>query len=369
MARRVLPLLHITSEEHETLQRWVRRPKTAQALALRARVILTCADGLSNKEVSQRTGMHNATVGKWRQRFIDQRLDGLLDEPRPGAPRKIDDAEIEKIVRLTLETVPKGATHWSTRDLAKRVNASRESVRRTWKAFRLQPHREGTFKVSADPLLIDKIRDVVGLYLNPPERALVLCVDEKSQIQALDRTQAILPMQPGRMRLRTHDYRRHGTTSLFAALDVASGQVMGMCASRHRSREFLAFLKKIDRDTPQELDLHLVVDNYATHKTPSVRRWLEQHPRFHLHFTPTGASWLNQIERWFASLTDKALRRSVHRCVRDLVATIDEFIEIHNGEARPFRWSKTADEILLSIARHCAKTTTSYLSGTSVSGH
>lgn len=369
MARRVLPPLNLTEAERERLADWARRPTTAQALSLRARIILRCAEGGSNKNVAADLRVHAVTVSKWRERFLTLRLDGLLDEPRPGAPRRIDDRTVERIVTTTLESKPAGATHWSTRDLAKQTGVSRETVRRIWHAFRLQPHRTGTFKVSPDPLLVDKVRDIVGLYLAPPERALVLCVDEKSQIQALDRTQRILPMQPGRIELHTHDYRRHGTTSLFAALDVATGKVMGMCAARHRSREFLSFLKQIEAQAPADKGVHLILDNYATHKTPTVKRWLARHPRFHLHFTPIGGSWLNQVERWFASLTDKALRRSVHRSVADLTQTIEHYIATNNANPKPFRWVKTADEILASIARFCVRTMAGDTQRTSGSGH
>jgi len=366
VARRRLPALNLTPEERSRLEDWRRRPTTAQALSLRARIILAADRGLTNKQVAAELDIHHVTVGKWRERFERKRLDGLLDEPRPGAPRTIDDALVEKIVSTTLEQKPAGATHWSTRSMGRHVGISADSVSRIWRAFRLQPHRQGTFKLSPDPLLIDKVRDIVGLYLAPPERALVLCVDEKSQIQALDRTQQILPMQPGRIELQTHDYRRHGTTSLFAALDVATGKVMGMCAQRHRSKEFLAFLKQIEANVPADLSVHLVLDNYATHKTPTVKRWLDHHRRFHLHFTPIGGSWLNQVERWFASLTDKALRRNVHRSVSELIASIDAYIATSNSSPKPYRWTKTADEILASIAGFCART---QMHRTSRTGH
>jgi transposase len=359
----------ISEDNRERLEAWTRRASTGQSLALRSRIVLACAQGKSNTAVAEMLRTTNATVGKWRQRFVEKSIDGLLDEPRPGAPRSISDRRVEQIVTTTLESAPKGMTHWSTREMAKHAGVSRESVRRIWHAFRLQPHRESGFKVSKDPLLIDKIRDIVGLYLDPPERALVLCVDEKSQIQALERTQQILPMQPGRMALRTHDYKRHGTTSLFAALDVATGKVIGACKSRHRSREFIQFLDKIDDETPQGLDLHLVLDNYATHKTPSVRRWLTRHPRFHLHFTPTSSSWLNQVERWFAGLTDKAIKRGVHRSVRELVAAIDDYMTAGNASAKPFRWHKTATEIIDSIGRFCSRTLNSHLPSNKLSGH
>lgn len=369
MARRVLPPLSITPAERTRLEEWARRPTTAQALAIRSRLILAADRGLTNKQVAAELGIHHVTVGKWRERFVRQRLDGLLDEPRPGAPRRIDDHLVERVLSLTLESKPAAATHWSTRDMARHVGISPDSVHRIWTAFRLQPHRQETFKLSPDPLLIDKVRDIVGLYLAPPERALVLCVDEKSQIQALDRTQQILPMQPGRIERRTHDYKRHGTTSLFAALDVATGKVMGMCAPKHRSKEFLSFLKKIDADTPDDLHVHLILDNYATHKTPMIKRWLANHDRFVLHFTPIGGSWLNLVERWFSSLTDKALRRAVHRSVSELIAGIDAYIETANASPRPYRWTKSADEILASITRACARTLSGNMQRTSRTGH
>ena len=369
MARRILPSLLLTESERGRLEEWARRPTTAQSLAKRARIILTAASGLTNKQVAAAVGVHHGTVGKWRERFIHKRLDGLLDEPRPGAPRRIGDDLVERVLALTLESKPTAATHWSTRDMARQVGIGHDSVHRIWKAFRLQPHRYETFKLSPDPLLIDKVRDIVGLYLAPPERALVLCVDEKSQIQALDRTQQILPMQPGRIERRTHDYKRHGTTSLFAALDVATGKVMGMCVPKHRSKEFLAFLKRIDADVPAGLDVHLILDNYATHKTPVVKRWLAAHGRFALHFTPIGGSWINLVERWFASLTDKALRRAVHRSVKELITGINAYIAAANAAPKPYRWTKSADEILASITRSCAKTLSAHMRRTSRTGH
>lgn len=369
MARRVLPPLQVTEGERTRLDEWRRRPSTGQALSLRSRIILAADRGLSNKQVAASLGIHHVTVGKWRQRFYEKRLDGLLDEPRPGAPRTIDDALIERIVTTTLESKPRGSTHWSTRDMARLVGISADSVSRIWQAFRLKPHRQKTFKLSPDPLLIDKVRDIIGLYLSPPERALVLCVDEKSQIQALDRTQRILPMQPGRIEGRTHDYRRHGTTSLFAALDVATGKVIGKCETRHRSKEFLSFLKHIDATVPGDLSVHLVLDNYATHKTPIIKKWLQAHDRFKLHFTPIGGSWLNQVERWFAGLTDKALRRSVHRSVNALIGSIETYITASNATSKPYRWTKTADEILASIAGFCARTASAHLQRISQTGH
>jgi transposase len=347
--------LTLSTEQREELERWVRRRTTAQALALRARVILSCADGGNNTEVAGRVGMTRGTVGRWRSRFIQSGVDGLLDEPRPGAPRKISDAMVEKAVTLTLETTPKDATHWSTRSLAKRVGLSRSSVSRIWRAFGLRPHRSETFKLSTDPLLIEKVRDIVGLYLNPPDRAVVLCVDEKPQIQALDRSQPTLPLRPGQIERRTHDYVRHGTTSLFAALNVKSGRIIGQQHRRHRGIEFRKFLDTIDQNVPQELEVHLVLDNLATHKTPLIQRWLLRRPRFHVHFTPKGASWINQVERFFAELTNKQLRRGVHRSTLELERAINDYIDAKNRNPKPFVWTKTADEILTSIERFCQR--------------
>jgi transposase/transposase-like protein len=325
-------------------------------LALRARIILLCAAGQTNTEVAAALGITKQTVGKWRQRFVAKRLDGLLDEPRPGTPRKLSDAEVERVLALTLESVPTDATHWSTRSLAKASGLSRASVHRIWQAFALQPHRTESFKLSKDPLFIDKVRDIVGLYLNPPDRALVLCVDEKSQIQALDRTQPLLPMRPGQAERRSHDYKRHGTTSLFAALDVKTGRLIGECHRRHRSVEFRQFLDTIDAQVPKRFQVHLVLDNYGTHKTQMIHRWLIKRPRFHLHFTPTGTSWINQVERWFALLTEKRLRRSAFRSTRELETAIRQYIDQHNQQPKPFCWTKTADQILASIARFCMRT-------------
>lgn len=350
---RAKPLLVLTGDERETLERWARRPTTAQAVAQRARIVLRCATGQPNQVVARDLGVTRLTVGRWRQRFVTKRLDGLLDEPRPGAPRKITDADVERVVRLTLETAPRDATHWSTRGMAKRCGLSQTAVSRIWRAFVLQPHRVKTFKLSKDPLFIDKVRDIVGLYLDPPEKALVLCVDEKSQIQALDRTQPVLPMRPGQAERRTHDYTRHGTTTLFAALNAKSGEIIGECHPRHRAREFRRFLDTIDAAVPATLDVHLIVDNASTHKTPLIHRWLARHPRVHVHFTPTGSSWINLVERWFAALTEKQLRRGVHRSTRELEAAIRRYIEITNARPKPFVWTKTADEILASVARFC----------------
>jgi transposase len=352
---RPIPSLTLTSEEKQTLERWSRRHSSAQALALRCRIVLACAEGLSNTAVARRLPATLQTVGKWRSRFLAQRLNGLLDEPRPGAPRKISDTAVERVLTLTLETQPREATHWSTRSLAKRCGLSQSAVSRIWRAFALQPHRAETFQLSKDPLFIEKVRDIVGLYLNPPDKALVLCVDEKTQIQALDRSQPLLPMRPGQAERRTHDYVRHGTTSLFAALEVKSGRIVGDFHVRHRSVEFRKFLDRIEAEVPGALDVHLVLDNYGTHKTPIIHRWLARHPRFHVHFTPTSASWLNLVERWFAALTEKQIRRGVHRSTRELEEAIRRYIEITNHHPKPFLWTKTADEILASVSRFCKR--------------
>jgi transposase len=351
--------LSVSGEEQEALERWARRPKTAQGLAQRARIILACARGATNTEVATRLHVTKPTVGKWRGRFVAKRLEGLLDEPRPGAPRTHTDAAVEKMIVKTLERTPRDATHWSTRSMAKASGMSQSTVGRIWRAFGLQPHRTETFKLSSDPLFVEKVRDIVGLYLNPPAHALVLCMDEKTQVQALDRTQPLLPMRPGQAERRTHDYARHGTTSLFAALNVKAGKVIGECHRRHRSIEFRKFLDTIDAHVPTALDVHLILDNYGTHKTALIRRWLAKRPRFHLHFTPTGASWLNLVERWFALLTEKQLRRGVHRSTRELEAAIQRYLDETNNHPKPFIWTKTADEILESLARFCRRTSDS----------
>jgi transposase len=353
---RPTPALTLTADERETLERWTRRPKTNQALAQRARIILGCASGKTNTEVATRLATTKQTVGKWRTRFLNKRLDGLLDEPRPGTPRRLSDAEVERVLTMTLESTPKQASHWSTRSLAATAGLSRSSVHRIWRAFALAPHRSESFKLSKDPLFIEKVRDIVGLYLNPPDKALVLCVDEKSQIQALNRSQPILPMRPGQAERRAHDYQRNGTTSLFAALDTKSGKVIGKTFRRHRSREFRKFLDQIEAAVPQHLDLHLILDNYGTHKTKMIQRWLVKRPRFHLHFTPTGASWLNLVERWFALLTERRLRRGSFHNTRNLETAIITYIDDNNLEPKPFIWTKTADEILASVARFCQRT-------------
>ena len=365
--------LSLTAEERDWLQGVTRRRKTAQALALRAQIVLACAEGLDNKTVAGKLGVCAATVGKWRSRFVAQRVDGLLDEPRPGAPRKVSDAAVEKVVTMTLEAKPRGATHWSSRLLAKQAGLSHMTVSRIWRAFGLQPHRSETFKLSKDPLLVDKVRDIVGLYMSPPTNALVLCVDEKSQIQALDRTQPLLPMRPGQVERRTHDYQRHGTTSLFAALNILSGKVIGEMHSRHRSIEFRKFLDTIEAEVPKDLDIHLIMDNYGTHKTALIRNWLAKRPRFHVHFTPTYGSWLNQVERWFALLTNRQIKRGTHRSVRELQQAIHAFIKANNDDPTPFVWVKTADQILESIARFAQRTLDDHAAEinkrTSVTGH
>jgi transposase len=347
--------LQLSRQERETLERWSRRHRSAQALALRCRIVLACAEGLSNTAVAGRLPATIQTVGKWRSRFLAQRLDGLLDEPRPGAPRKLSDAAVERVLTLTLEKRPSDATHWSTRSMARRCALSQSAVSRIWRAFALQPHRAETFQLSKDPLFIEKVRDIVGLYLAPPDKALVLCVDEKTQIQALDRSQPLLPMRPGQAERRTHDYVRHGTTSLFAALEVKSGRVLGDFHARHRSVEFRKFLEHIEEAVPADLEVHLILDNYGTHKTPLIHRWLARHPRFHVHFTPTSASWLNLVERWFAALTEKQIRRGVHRSTRELEEAIRRYIEVTNHRPKPFVWTKTADEILASVAHFCMR--------------
>jgi transposase len=324
-------------------------------LALRAKIVLAAADGGTNVELSERLGVDRGTISKWRNRFGEYRCDGLLDEPRPGRPRVVGDAQIEALITATLETTPPDATHWSTRSMADHLGLSQSMVSRVWRAFGLAPHKQDSWKLSKDPLFVEKVRDVVGLYLDPPERALVLCVDEKTQIQALNRTQPVFPMLPGTPARASHDYVRHGTSSLYAALDVTTGKVIGSLHSRHRATEFLAFLKKIDAEVPADLDVHLVLDNASTHKTPAVKRWLTAHPRFLLHFTPTSSSWLNLVERWFAELTTKKLRRGTHTSVRQLNTDIRTWIDTWNDNPRPYVWTKTADQILASIGNYCRR--------------
>jgi transposase len=352
--------LVLTTDEERELKSLAHRSRSAPALARRARVVLACAEGVDNGVVARRLRMAPATVCKWRARFVADRVAGLFDEPRPGTPRRIDDTAIENVIVRTLETTPRGATHWSTREMAKATGFSHMTVSRVWRAFGLQPHRTDTFKLSPDPLLIPKVRDIVGLYVNPPDHAVVLCVDEKSQIQALDRTAPLLPLRPGQAERRTHDYKRHGTTSLFAALDAKTGVVIAETHRRHRSIEFRKFLDRIDAQVSTDLEVHIILDNYGTHKTPLIRAWLAKRPRFHVHFTPTYGSWLNLVERWFGELTTKQLRRGAHRSVSELERAIWEFIEVRNDEPKPFVWTKNADEILASIARFAQRTSAAH---------
>ena len=357
--------LLVNNLQRVELERMARQSRSARSAAFRARIVLECAGGASNAAVAAKLRTTGFTVGLWRNRFIAEGVVGLGDEPRPGAPREIGDEKVEQVVRLTLEKTPKGATHWSSRMLAARTGLSQSTISRIWRAFGLKPHRTESFQLSMDPLLIDKVRDIVGLYLDPPHHALVLCVDEKSQIQALSRTQPVLPMRAGQQERRTHDSKRHGVTSLFAALDIATGSVLGKCYRRHRSVEFLDFLKKIDSAVPVDLDIHLVLDNYGTHKTALVRQWLRKRTRYHLHFTPTHASWLNQVERWFALLTQRQIKRGSHRSVQELEAAIRQFIAAHNQQPKPFRWTKSADQILASIARFATATLAAHSNHTS----
>src|SRR6202790_2928844 len=355
MGRPTKPIV-VSEKERAKLQEWARRPKTAQRLSLRARIGLGCADGMENHQVARELRITDQTVCKWRERFRSAGLEGLADEPRPGAPRKITDAQVEAAVTRTLESVPAAATHWSTRSLAQQVGLSQSAIVRIWHSFGLQPHRSETFKLSTDPFLVEKVRDIVGLYLNPPEHAIVLSVDEKSQVQALDRTQPILPLRPGLPEQRTSDYERHGTTSLFAALDIATGKVIGECHRRHRHQEFLKFMESVDAQLPETAgQVHLVLDNYGTHKTAKVIRWFARHPRYHLHFTPTSGSWVNQVERWFAEITQKRIRRGSFTSVRSLEKAIQEYLDHNNENPKPFLWTADADLILGKIQRFCER--------------
>ena len=346
----------LTAQERAQLERWSRRAKSSQALALRCKIVLGCADGTSNKDIAVELRVHPTTVTKWRTRFIAHRLDGLIDEDRPGRPPSIGLDQIEDVVVATLEQTPVNATHWSRASMAQRSGLSRSTIGRIWRDFGLKPHRVDTFTLSKDPLFVEKVVDVVGLYHNPPERAVVLCVDEKSQIQALDRSQPVLPMMPGTPERATHSYVRNGITTLFAAFDIADGTVIGELHRQHRATEFKKFLITIDKTVPAELDIHLVCDNYGTHKTPAVKAWLARHPRFHLHFTPTGSSWINQVERWFGFLTEQKIKRGAHQSVRALENDIRAWITDWNTHPRPFLWTKTAEEILDSLARFCRRT-------------
>lgn len=345
--------IELSAEERETLQRWVRRHSSSQALALRSRIVLACADGKTNVAIAAELGVNKATVGKWRNRFGVDRLEGLGDAPRPGAARKIGDEVVEAVVVETLETTPKDATHWSTRALAQRHGISRQTVSEIWRAFGLKPWRQDEFKVSPDPDLIEKIRDLVGLYMSPPVAAAVYAVDEKPQIQALNRSAPILPMLPTTPQKATHDYERNGTLDLFAALEIATGQVIHDLRKSHTAKDFIAFLNKLNREVPAELDVHVILDNLSTHKTPEVHAWLLRHKRFHFHFTPTYGSWMNLVERWFSALTTKRLQRSAHASVKALAADITEWVETWNEDPRPFVWHKTADEILERLAAYC----------------
>ena len=342
-------VIDLTEDEKAELGRWRRRRQTPSGLHLRAGIVLDCASGYSGEEIAERHHVSQQTVTKWRRRFAQDRLAGLSDAPRSGQPRRYDDDQVQAVLDATLNRPPKRATHWSTRRLAAELNVTADFVLRVWHAFGLKPHLSKHFKLSTDPHFVEKVRDVVGLYLNPPDKALVLCVDEKSQIQALDRTQPSLPMTFGVPETRTHDYRRYGTTTLFAALDVATGRVIGKLKRRHRSTEFLSFLRHIDKQVPLELDIHLILDNYGTHKTPKVEQWLLRHPRFHCHFTPTYSSWLNLVERFFAALTEEQLRRGTHRSVPVLERSIRQYLDTYNEDPQPFRWTKSADEIIASV--------------------
>jgi transposase len=353
MAGRQLAALVLSDAERTELTSLAARRNTAQALALRARIVLRCATGRQNQQVAADLQIDQTTVGKWRRRFVVHRMDGLRDEPRSGTPRTIDDARIEAVIVRTLESLPADATHWSSRGMARACGLSVSTVQRIWRAFGLQPHRLETFKLSTDPDFVAKVRDVVGLYVSPPAHAVVLCVDEKSQIQALDRSQPMLPMRPGQPARHSHDYTRHGTTSLFAALDIATGRVIGKCYARHRAIEFRKFLDEIEAAVPAGFDVHLVIDNYATHKAPLIRNWFNRRPRWHVHLTPTSSSWINQVERFFALLTERQIRRGIHRSVVALKTAITTFIEQHNANPKPFRWTKSADHILASIERFC----------------
>jgi len=343
----------LSEGERQQLSGIVNSRSLPHGLARRARIILLAADDVPNHDIAERVGLSPQMVCKWRKRYLEQGLTGLHDEMRPGRPRTISDEEVAMVVRKTLETKPQDGTHWTIRTLARDTQLSRPAVHRIWRAFGLQPHRQSHFKLSTDPFFVEKVRDIVGLYLNPPDKAMVLCVDEKSQIQALDRTQPLLPMGLGYVEGVTHDYVRHGTTTLFAALDIATGQVLTSCKSRHRHQEYLQFLKQVDANVPPDLEIHVVVDNYSTHKHPQVKRWLAAHPRYNVHYTPTYASWLNQVEIWFNIITQRAIRRGTFRSVKALVAKIEEFVAHYNQNSHPFDWTATADSILEKIKRLC----------------
>jgi transposase len=356
MTGRAAIAIELSEAERADLASRLRRRKVGRGDAMRAEIVLLAAEGLNNVAIAARVGTSRVTVATWRRRFATQRLEGLLDEPRPGAPRTVSDEKVAEVVTATLESLPVGRTHWSSRSMAKASGLAPSTVQRIWKAFSLQPHRTETFKLSTDPLFVEKVRDIIGLYLSPPERALVLCVDEKSQIQALDRTQPLLPMRPGQAERRTHDYKRHGTTSLFAALDVKAGTVIGQCMPRHRAVEFRRFLDTVEKNVPRDLDIHVVMDNASSHKTKLIRDWFAKRPHWHMHYTPTSASWLNQVERFFGLLTEGQIRRGAHRSTAELEAAITAYIDARNADPKPFRWTKSADDILAAIARFCQRT-------------
>lgn len=356
--RPVVPII-FSEDARAELESMTRSRSLPHGLVRRARIILLAAEGLSNQMIGQKVGLSRAMVGVWRKRFSAQGLIGLYDEPRPGGPRHISDEQVSVLIRKTLKTKPKGGTHWSCRSIAAEAGMSKSTVQRVWKAFGIQPHRQKHFKLSTDPFFVEKVRDIVGLYLNPPDKAVVLCVDEKSQIQALDRTQPLLPIGLGYVEGVTHDYIRHGTTTLFAALDIATGNVITRCKRRHRHQEYLSFLKHVDENVPQDLDIHLVVDNYSTHKHARVKRWLAARPRYHVHYTPTYASWLNQVEIWFNIITQRAIRRGTFKSVKELIEKIEQFVKQYNLDSSPFAWTATADSILEKIERLCQ-----YISGT-----
>jgi transposase len=354
---RPVPPIELTEHERRELEGLARRRKTAQGLAKRARLILACADGDTNIKAAEAAGLTRETAGKWRRRFAEHRLDGLYDEPRPGPPRTISDAQVEEVVVKTLESTPKGQTHWTRSAMAKEVGLSSATIGRIWKAFGLKPHRSETFKLSPDPLFIDKVRDIVGLYMAPPMNAVVLCLDEKSQIQAVNRSQPILPMRPGQVERRSHDYERHGTTTLFAALNAGRGEVINKCYRSHRTSEFIKFLNQVDNEVPSEVEqVHVVMDNYGTHKTPVAKRWFERHPRWIAHFTPTYSSWLNLVERFFAELTNRAVRRGSFTSVRALEKAIYAFLDTWNEDPNPFVWTASADTILRRLNNFCERT-------------
>jgi transposase len=348
--------LVVTDIERSELARLLNRARVNRNLAFRAKLILVCADGETNSTVAQRLRTTNHTVGKWRRRFVEHRLDGLYDEPRVGAPRKFSDEAVEAVIVKTLETTPKGRTHWSTRKMAEKSGMSHAMVGNIWRTFGLKPHLSESFKMSPDPQLVDKVRDVVGLYMNPPAHAVVFAFDEKSQIQALERAQPILPMDIGQPERRTGNYLRHGTLDLFAALDVATGEVIARCKLKHRSADFVAFLRDIDQQVATELQIHVVLDNLSAHKSPIVKRWLLRNPRFHFHFTPTYSSWLNLAERFFGLLTEEALKRGSHTSIPQLRQAILDYVDVHNDERKPFKWTKTADEILEKLRRFGLRT-------------